>query len=1436
MGKFKKMIHKLAAIITIVSMAGAAIPAHSITAAEPKYTRYAEGAYKGYDGENYGFTGNMKVLKYKSNGSVVIDDWGNMTGKGDKRKKYNITDGKNIYSVYCMEVAVGFHSGEDIAKGSLERLSWLPTNSQEGIKLALLFGYHDGMKTPVTGTNNDDFEFATQVIIWEYEQQLRTSPTKRLSSNSYGISGNTYYNMLKNRPAEKCYNYILSEMSKYSKIPSFLSKTSAGQKTYKMTYNSNGTYSVTLTDTNKTGVDLVFDKNNSNFSVTKNGYSYTFTSKTNSDYNISAKKKISTTNRPLAIWSSPGSQTMIDGADNSLKMYARFTTPVSGNFQILKSSEDGVISGMKFQITGNNINKTLTTDINGIISGSLPEGTYTIKEVNTPSRYNSLASKTVTLKNNTVTVLEFINTLKSGTVSVKKTSEDNKIEGVWFHMFGTALNGKEVSRYAQTNALGIANFENVPVSDSTGYTIEEYNISTIYNNPGTKNVKVTANSTQQVSFNNTLAKGKVKIIKTSEDNNVEGFTFKLTGVSASGQTINMTKTTDASGIAIFDNVPISGKNAYQILENLTPNQANVYRTPNAITVQVIKDTESEVEVKNKLLPARIKITKTSNTGKVSDFWFKLEGKNHKNETVVKYAATNNIGIADFGDIDISDSNGYKITEYFAPSSTVEFTSVSKGTIAADKQSVIVNATTPGEYAVAANNTITTITENKYNLLVYKDAQDGNIEGVNFLAFIFPNETTYNDFLATGDTTTAAKQKIFKTDANGIAKIEGDIIKYASGYSDPLLAGQEIDPSVNDAYLVVTEVTTAYIDQFIEQLKAQGKTEAEAREYLTNLGFNLDYPYDKYDSFVVYGGEVTDKKVVTAKLSKNGTYAAHFTNQLKTTNVKLVKTSEDNNIENITFNLICNTTKETFTGITNAQGEIIFSNIPLGNYTLEEINPNKTIYNDLTTFTVDDVSSTTYNISDTFNITNTTTQINANNTIKYNPEFGHLRIVKDSEDGIINDVSFRIVGTADNGTSVDETVTTNDSGVAEIELPTGTYTVNEINVASRYIAPDPITVTIVKSSNIDGESELGDSTIIEFTTIFFYNELTKGSVKVIKTSEDNIISGVEFHLFGISDIGTDVSLYEFTDDNGYAYFKDLLPGSYEIEEVNIPNRYSNPGTKSVTVDDTTEKEVEFHNELIPEIPESYIYKEMYYIETLGDNADLIINGKNYKLHEVNEHDISLNDNVIVTNKENLDEYVDYIHVKDGSYKEYIYKDTIKDNSTVLYQFYDLPTYDVNYWLQVKDENESETTVDGKYFVQSKKDSILNTKVYPGTTIIYNEENDIVGVSEIVDTNVNNPGNTYKTFKGYKYSDSATKSEDNPNQGGVVVKDDETIIDLYYIFESEEEPPIKEPPEIETGDTSSNKSKFFAMLAVASGLLFVLTYKVKEDEPDIKNYLE
>src|SRR5699024_2658620 len=82
-------------------------------------------------------------------------------------------------------------------------------------------------------------------------------------------------------------------------------------------------------------------------------------------------------------------------------------------------------------------------------------------------------SRRVTVVSGQTATVTFNNVLKRGDLRVIKTSEDNMTEGVKFHLYGTSLSGLAVDEYAVTDASGIAVFEDVLISGSTPYTLEE---------------------------------------------------------------------------------------------------------------------------------------------------------------------------------------------------------------------------------------------------------------------------------------------------------------------------------------------------------------------------------------------------------------------------------------------------------------------------------------------------------------------------------------------------------------------------------------------------------------------------------------------------------------------------------------------------------------------------------------------------------------------------------------------------------------------------------------------------------------------------------------------------------------------------------------------------------------------------------------------------
>ena len=162
--------------------------------------------------------------------------------------------------------------------------------------------------------------------------------------------------------------------------------------------------------------------------------------------------------------------------------------------------------------------------------------------------------------------------------------------------------------------------------------------------------------------------------------------------------------------------------------------------------------------------------------------------------------------------------------------------------------------------------------------------------------------------------------------------------------------------------------------------------------------------------------------------------------------------------------------------------------------------------------------------------------------------GNCKIVKTSEDGNVADISFTLTG---NG--VNKTVKTNASGEIQInDLRPGQYVVTEQSY-DKYEPQEARTVTVVSGQT---------------ATVTFNNTLRRGDLKVTKTSEDGLVEGVKFHLYGTSLSGLAVDEYAVTDKNGVATFTDVLISgheSYVLEEVDTAERYIVPESQRTAVE-------------------------------------------------------------------------------------------------------------------------------------------------------------------------------------------------------------------------------------------------------------------------------
>lgn len=280
-------------------------------------------------------------------------------------------------------------------------------------------------------------------------------------------------------------------------------------------------------------------------------------------------------------------------------------TPL-GNLNIIKTSEDGIVSGIKFTVTGTNYSRTVTTNSKGEFGlDDLVPGTYTVTEESIP-RYESQKSQTVKVESNKTASVSFANVLKKGNIKVQKNSEDSIVTGFTFDVVGS--NGKTYSIIS--NASGVATLNNLPVYDSNNtkitYTVKETSVPIRYYTPDNKTVTLDASSTSTVTINNILKKGNIEIQKDCEDNKKSNLTFSITGSDGS----SYTATTNSNGIARVNDLAVydssNNKISYTVKETNVPIR---YVTPDGQTVKLNADQTSTVHVNNILKKFKVDVTK-----------------------------------------------------------------------------------------------------------------------------------------------------------------------------------------------------------------------------------------------------------------------------------------------------------------------------------------------------------------------------------------------------------------------------------------------------------------------------------------------------------------------------------------------------------------------------------------------------------------------------------------------------------------------------------------------------------------------------------------------------------------------------------------------------------------------------------------------------------
>ena len=484
------------------------------------------------------------AMRYNSSANI-----GGYTAGGTGKYKYRMSvDGE---TAFCIQPGVPLKTGNTLRRASSDAWNALSDSQRKAVGLALLYGYQ-GNRHNLTGSDDEKW-LATQTLVWEFVTGCResTGSYHQTSSTIYSLHFGSNY---ANDGARAAYDQIVSLMANHNTIPSFMS---GGENdiTRELAYKD-GKYSLTLNDSNGVLSDFSFASSDASVGVTRSGDTLTISSARaiGGTVRITATKDGVPTvdsGAKMIAYGDPNLQDVVTGVENvgGVRAYLNIETP-TGTIALKKTSEDGVVSGISFHIKGDGFDKTVKTDANGnlTVEGLFP-ATYTITEQSI-DRYEPQQTQTVTLIGGRTTTVNFNNVLKRGSLEVVKTSEDGIVEGMKFHLFGTSLSGLPVDEYAATNADGVARFENVLISGDTPYVLEEVDTAIRYVVPATQTAPIEWKKVTSRSFVNVLKKFNVTVTKTDVETGTPQGGASLAGAVYGiykGEELIDTYTTDENG-------------------------------------------------------------------------------------------------------------------------------------------------------------------------------------------------------------------------------------------------------------------------------------------------------------------------------------------------------------------------------------------------------------------------------------------------------------------------------------------------------------------------------------------------------------------------------------------------------------------------------------------------------------------------------------------------------------------------------------------------------------------------------------------------------------------------------------------------------------------------------------------------------------------------
>lgn len=301
------------------------------------------------------------------------------------------------------------------------------------------------------------------------------------------------------------------------------------------------------------------------------------------------------------------------------------TTTPAGN-----ASLAGAVYRVYYLQNGTTVYKDITTSSNGVaIIKDVPLGEIKIQEISAPVGYkldSTVHTYNVTSDKVTSAVYEmepedFTEDVFKGHIQITKQIEmlgaDAQLEQgaeyqVYLKSAGSYANAKDTERdYLVTGADGKSITKDLPYGTYTLHQVKGV--------PGREfkdmDVDVHENGkTYEMTLTNELKYAPLKIVKTSEDGNVAGFTFKVTRL-ADGY--SKTYTTNAAGEIITDQMPVYvDADATQLYEYKVEeiNVPDKYRTPDAQTITLTYGQTAEVRFYNQIARGTLEILKVDHDG------------------------------------------------------------------------------------------------------------------------------------------------------------------------------------------------------------------------------------------------------------------------------------------------------------------------------------------------------------------------------------------------------------------------------------------------------------------------------------------------------------------------------------------------------------------------------------------------------------------------------------------------------------------------------------------------------------------------------------------------------------------------------------------------------------------------------------------------------